>query len=261
MITTRDCRSMLATGGLPSPVPRTLIRRWLARAAACMCMSSIAATPLVARQPPRAAHPLDRVSNACRLRVALLQSSVLSAAASRAMQDEVARIWQPYDVTFDWCDMDPADNVPPETLAVSVRAGGLDASLPPVGGVVVFATPVRPVTLIRLQIATGRVFAAARVGGRPLGQWPPVVREPYIGLALGRVLAHEIGHYVLATRQHTETGLMRPAFSVDEVVGPHGAGFRLSPASEALVAPTWLARSTCDHLTSALAPPSVLASR
>lgn len=238
-----------------------LIGRSLANAAACTCLSSLVVAPLVAQPPPEGTPELERASNACRLRISVLQSAVLSAAASRAMQDEVQRIWQPHGVSFAWRTMDPADSVPPATLMLLVRSGGLDTSSSPVTGVVVFATPVRPVTLIRLQIATDRVLESARVGGRLLGQWPPGVRDPYIGLALGRVLAHEIGHYVLATRQHTETGLMRPVFPVDEVVGPHGAGFRLSPASEALVSPMWLARSTCDHLTTLLPPPSALASR
>ncbi len=49
-------------------------------------------------------------------------------------------------------------------------------------------------------------------GGKPLNQWPPAVADMMIGRALGRVLAHEIGHFLLASSAHTSSGLMRPAF-------------------------------------------------
>jgi len=39
-----------------------------------------------------------------------------------------------------------------------------------------------------------------------------------VGVALGRVLAHELGHVLLATRGHQPRGLMRPAFSGEELL-------------------------------------------
>src|SRR4029453_1899411 len=39
-----------------------------------------------------------------------------------------------------------------------------------------------------------------------------------VGLALGRVLAHELGHVLLATRSHQARGLMRPTFSGEELL-------------------------------------------
>ena len=52
------------------------------------------------------------------------------------------------------------------------------------------------------------------VGARSLGlsewHWPETMREEIVGRVLGRVLAHEIGHYVLRSPQHAANGLMRP---------------------------------------------------
>ena len=46
--------------------------------------------------------------------------------------------------------------------------------------------------------------------------------------ALGRVLAHEIGHVLLSAPYHDEAGLMRAVFRPDELAGPDRAPFRLT---------------------------------
>jgi hypothetical protein len=45
---------------------------------------------------------------------------------------------------------------------------------------------------------------------------------------MGRAVAHEIGHYLLASRDHTKSGLMRVALDADDLVRPGGVhSFRL----------------------------------
>jgi hypothetical protein len=39
-----------------------------------------------------------------------------------------------------------------------------------------------------------------------------------LGRAMGRVLAHELFHIVAATRQHTESGISRPALTPEELI-------------------------------------------
>ena len=63
---------------------------------------------------------------------------------------------------------------------------------------------------------------------RRLADLPTVTRDHLIGRALGRVLAHEIGHYLLASRVHAHDGLMRPEFRSDQLVEPSRQGFTLS---------------------------------
>jgi hypothetical protein len=46
--------------------------------------------------------------------------------------------------------------------------------------------------------------------------------------ALGRVLAHEIGHFVLALPSHAPSGLMRPTFSGRELTTLDRKAFALS---------------------------------
>jgi hypothetical protein len=64
------------------------------------------------------------------------------------------------------------------------------------------------------------------------GSWDrkeaPRVDERALGTALGRVLAHELGHLFLRLNGHRENGLMRPSFSHRVLVGKSDRAFRLS---------------------------------
>ena len=67
-----------------------------------------------------------------------------------------------------------------------------------------------------------------KIAGRRVSDWPPAVRDDLIGRALGRVLAHEIGHYLLILRSHTPDGLMQPSFKAAALVAPDRGAFALS---------------------------------
>jgi hypothetical protein len=64
---------------------------------------------------------------------------------------------------------------------------------------------------------------------RPVASWPAAVREELVGRAIGRVLAHELGHYLIAWRTHTPEGLMRMDFGAASLIGPERRDFQLSP--------------------------------
>jgi hypothetical protein len=51
-----------------------------------------------------------------------------------------------------------------------------------------------------------------------------------VGRALGRVLAHEVGHVLLAARNHQPRGLMRPTFVAEDLLNPQRGFYTLSPA-------------------------------
>jgi len=64
------------------------------------------------------------------------------------------------------------------------------------------------------------------------GSWDrkesPRVEEDALGIALGRVLAHELGHLFLRLNGHRENGLMKPSFSHRALVGKSDRAFRFS---------------------------------
>jgi hypothetical protein len=56
----------------------------------------------------------------------------------------------------------------------------------------------------------------------------PMFRELLFGRALGRALAHEIGHDLLRSRAHSEHRLMRGQQRSCDLVAPDRRGFGLS---------------------------------
>ena len=101
-----------------------------------------------------------------------------------------------------------------------------------------------PAPLITVFVATFCVSCRARGCSAPSsGNGRRTMREEIIGRALGRVLAHEIGHYVLRSPRHADAGLMKPVHVGDALVGHRRHGFALSKAEAARIAPWQSARA------------------
>lgn len=80
------------------------------------------------------------------------------------------------------------------------------------------------------------------------------LRNARIGTALGRVLAHELGHVLLGPPvYHDARGLMRPQFLTRELAGPDRAPFRLVDQSLVRLR-TRLASLTTDRFAACTAP-------
>jgi len=68
-----------------------------------------------------------------------------------------------------------------------------------------------------------------------------------LGRIAGRALAHELGHYLLATKAHTRTGLMKASRSAHELVAIGRTYFQIDPAQRAQM----LARQQRGNLVAA----------
>jgi hypothetical protein len=75
---------------------------------------------------------------------------------------------------------------------------------------------------------------------------PMRAQETLVGRALGRALAHEIGHYLLQTPAHSPVGLMRARRSVDDFFSITRNGMDLTPAQRGFVAHRWLGGLSSD---------------
>jgi hypothetical protein len=158
----------------------------------------------------------------------------IGATVVRIAVAEAAAIWAPYGLAID--RVAPCDAAHGDTwlLAVdTVRAaapGRVGVRL----GAITFGPAGAPEPRITLFLDEVRRFVAGtRVLGAPKYEWPQMLHEQIIGRVVGRVLAHEIGHYVLRTRQHGDAGLMRSIQRSDELAAPSRAGFRLSTTEAA----------------------------
>ena len=91
-------------------------------------------------------------------------------------------------------------------------------------GRVILVTPDRPSRLIELSLpAVTTSVQGESLFGRPIRDLPAASRELALGRALGRVLAHEIGHWLFG-RAHTPDGLMRASIRASRSRRPDRAG-------------------------------------
>ncbi len=159
-----------------------------------------------------------------------VDQSIASRRLTNRLKDETDAIWRRYGIQLEWTDAgaaEPAaDSVSldatverrfeaPERMAWATVLG--NAMVKPEGA---SWQPIR----VSLE-ATETVLREVRpsFGG--------LVRDHELARALGRVLAHEIGHVLLAAPYHDRAGLMRAAFRADQLAGPDRAPFRLTATS------------------------------
>jgi hypothetical protein len=61
---------------------------------------------------------------------------------------------------------------------------------------------------------------------------PPLQRDTLVARAMGRAFAHELGHYLSASKAHTEKGLMMAVLPAALLFGPDRGLLRLGPAEQ-----------------------------
>jgi hypothetical protein len=67
------------------------------------------------------------------------------------------------------------------------------------------------------------------VAGSTAERWPRSYRELVLGRVLGRALAHELGHFILQSRQHSADGLMRASQSIADLIAAERTRVLLTP--------------------------------
>lgn len=153
----------------------------------------------------------------------------IEATVVRKAVAEAAAIWAPYGFALEGADACGRSAAETLLLTIGIAGTAMPGRPPIVLGTIVFAPDGTPEPRIMLFLdVILRFVASARVLGSVEWQWPRLLREQIVGRILGRVLAHEIGHYVLGDRRHTSAGLMRSMQRSDELAAPSRAGFTLS---------------------------------
>jgi hypothetical protein len=137
------------------------------------------------------------------------------------MVREAQQIWSSLDVRIAWNDS------PRGSLAGA--DGGLivfleEQAVPPAQPVPVLASLGQPLdpcggALAHVWVRNIRGFTeSVVVGGKRFENLPNALADVILGRALGRALAHEIGHYLLGTGQHSSQGLLRSTFEPYELL-------------------------------------------
>jgi hypothetical protein len=156
------------------------------------------------------------------------------------MLEEAAAIWRRQGVAIDWL---PPTTVLPvsrgrlrvlvverrQTTAQSADCYAVGELLRPEG--------THPVALVSIDNAM-RLIASMR-GNRVHDLI--AFDDRGLGIVLGRILGHEIGHHLLNTPTHSRSGLMRPHFSPYEFIDLREGAFVLDHAAAA-----WLRTERVD---------------
>lgn len=160
-------------------------------------------------------------------------ADISSTVVSRAL-DETDAIWRAAGVEFVW-KRGPEPLTPAALTVVighdvrPVRDGALAL------GWIYFdeSTPGQ-----RLYISYSNVLQLMResvgvVG--PIDHMPIFEREVLVARAIGRALAHEMGHYFLASKEHTKNGLMKAHRTAVEFFSPDYRPFKLDGPQRTLI--------------------------
>jgi hypothetical protein len=182
------------------------------------------------------------------LMVSVTTSGDLSPALIASIFKETDAIWRPSGISFLWRRI-TREAVPferagetgpyvPNTLRLNIgNASGQprDGRLPL--GWIVFDDVTTPQQEIYLSYANVQaVMAESRGVVGLIAEMPIVQRETLLARAMGRALAHELGHYLLASKVHTNRGLMKAILSATELFTSDARGLRIEPAQGQAIA-------------------------
>ena len=178
----------------------------------------------------------------------VVESGVPAALVSRVLEETDA-IWRAAGVSFHWqrgareaaslppgADMGPW--LPPSRLRVIVGndKGVARDHRTPLGWIVFDAENApRQEIYLSYRNAWSLLAASGPVVGS-LNQMPVLRREILLARAMGRALAHELAHYLLASKAHTRRGLLRASRTASELFSTDRAGFRIDTTQRQQIA-------------------------
>jgi len=157
--------------------------------------------------------------------------SIRSPVIPADLKNETEVLWRPYGVHLEWTDSSASGAAPSGLSLEAILERRIidEPGLPkwaPVLGVASVKRNVPSARPIRVSLDATESVLARRTISRTSSGW--IVQDHDLGRALGRVLAHEIGHVLLGAPYHDDVGLMRAMFRPDELAEPDPAAFRLT---------------------------------
>jgi len=169
--------------------------------------------------------------------IALTLDEQLPATVACHAVAEAAALWGPYNVAITGsslagpCGGGSPLRRPDAMLTVRVSPPGADAGRAwssPFGSIR-FLSDSDPESTIWLHydamITLG--LRTISLNGVREPSWPRDVRDRVLSRMIGRVVAHEIGHWLLRSRHHAPAGMMRAHQTTDDLADPGRRGFTL----------------------------------
>ncbi len=181
-----------------------------------VCALVAASVATVRTAPPIHVHLAFDVQ--CSVPVTILRGTVA----------ETAHLWSPYGVAVSGDSIETADETPLRVIVVlddRPAREGADDEL----GDIRFAPDGAPDSAVTLYYQ--RIVRLAATPEASL--WPRALQEHAVSRAMGRALAHEVGHFVLRWPHHASRGLMRARLHTAALTDPSHKGFDLTDTDRA----------------------------
>jgi hypothetical protein len=195
-----------------------------------MVATALAFACLAHSAVPAEASP-SAASSAIRVRVQIDTRAVEKQLPLAELVQNVRTIWKPYaEIVFadtaDSGDDEYDDNL---QLVVSERPGSAASGASALGWIA-FIAPGRPARFVTVSVASARsLMSRETLMGRRFDDLPPVLRRQLVTRAVSWSAAHEIGHYLLRTGEHTAGGLMKANLRGADVMRNDREWVRLAP--------------------------------
>jgi hypothetical protein len=129
--------------------------------------------------------------------------------------------------------------LPSSTLRVTVdnSIGENNTEVATALGWILFERPGEPDRELHVSYANAKSLleVSSSIFGGISSTMPMLQRETYVARAMGRALAHELGHYLLASKAHTARGLMQTGRSASELFSPARIRFEIDPTQKQAV--------------------------
>ena len=155
----------------------------------------------------------------------------VSTALIESMQAEVSSIWSPYGVRIQWSaaagDASCTQALESFDVLVGVKRLRAGAFKPVLGGTWITSSRIDRTPIQIDWNATEQLIRSLTADELYRRLRRSEIDSVDVGRALGRVLAHEIGH-VLLGRSHQRRGLMRATFYAGDLVSPQPGTYGLS---------------------------------
>jgi hypothetical protein len=201
-----------------------------------LAAAALAASPAAAASTPSAPPPMV-------VTVAAI-ADVPPSLVSRVLEEADA-IWHPTGLAFVWrrvprsavirLDQDPFDASCGLRVVIGDARGEANANRLPLGWIQFDHQHPAQEIYVSYQNAVDFMAGASGVTG-PVSRMPPAEKEIKLARAMGRALAHELGHYLLASKVHTQRGLMQANHTATDFFDYSRHGFDIDAAQRQLIA-------------------------
>ena len=172
------------------------------------------------------------------VRLSIDQDGGLSALQLRLAIDEVRKIWSDAHVAVTSGRY--GEPSLPDEATISLRILLMPSPVTDAATrILAWVTPAAtgrsaPLLFVSLPTVTEAVMGADAFD-LPVRKLTRALRDRLIAQAIGRVTAHELGHYLLQHAGHQDHGLMRPRFVPNELVGDWLEPFKVPNAERLFV--------------------------